>query len=144
MQNFSVYVQGSYLTSQKTLFWQILPKRLTKLSYEKSDNAKNFINMIILAILRHTAVYPLHPGIKFWPYKCVNSANPSLHWLYYKISCSFRLVQNFHISTHFSHFATLVKCKSGYRPEHLITFLTTFCRCIGKFWEISKALWDSN
>ena len=73
--------------------------------------------MIILAILRHTAVYPLHLCLKFWPYKCVNSANTSLQWLYYKISCSFRLVQNFHIFTRFYHFATLVKFSSGFVDE---------------------------
>ena len=101
----------------KTPFWQILPKRLTKLSYEKSDNAKNFINMIILAILHQTAVYPLNPGIKFWPCKCVTSANTSLQWLYYEISCSLRIVQKFHISTHFYHFATLVKFNAGFVDE---------------------------
>ena len=91
-------------------------------------------------ILRHTTLFPPHPGIEFSPWKRVNSANMSLQNLYYEISCYFRNGQNFHISTYSYHSVPLPKFTLGYRLQLLITFLTIFKRYIGIFWKIRKAL----
>ena len=99
---------------------------LSKLSNKGAATALNINNMNMGPILRHAALYPLHPGIKFSPWKCVNFANTSLPTLYYEISGCFRIGQNFHIFAHFHHFATVVKCISGYRLQLLITSLTIF------------------
>ena len=106
----------------------------------RAATAQNIKNMNMGLVLRHTAIYPLHPGIKFSPWKCVNSANTSLQNLYYEIFCYFRNGQNFHIFTHFYHFAILAKCSSGYRLKLLEIFLTNFKRYTGTFWKIRKAL----
>ena len=121
---------------QKILFWRIFLTRLTKLSNVRAATALNINNMNMGPILRHAALYPLHPGIKFSPWKCVNFANTSLPTLYYEISGCFRIGQNFHIFAHFHHFATVVKCISGYRLQLLITSLTIFWRYTGAFWKI--------
>ena len=129
---------------QSTLFWRIFPTRMTKPSNVRAATAWNINNMNMGPILRHAALYPLHPGIKFSPWKCVNFANTSLPTLYYEISGCFRIGQNFHISAHFHHFATLVKCISGYRLQLLITSLTIFWRYTGAFWKIRKVLRNPN
>ena len=117
---------------------------MTKPSNVRAATAWNINNMNMGPILRHAALYPLHPGIKFSPWKCVNFANTSLPTLYYEISGCFRIGQNFHISAHFHHFATLVKCISGYRLQLLISSLTIFWRYTGAIWKIRKVLQNPN
>ena len=117
---------------------------MTKPSNVRAATAWNINNMNMGPILRHAALYPLHPGIKFSPWKCVNFANTSLPTLYYEISDCFRIGQNFHISAHFHHFATLVKCISGYRLQLLISSQTIFWRYTGAIWKIRKVLQNPN
>ena len=110
----------------------------------RAATAQNINNMKMGPILRHTTLFPPHPGIEFSPWKRVNSANMSLQNLYYEISCYFRNGQNFHISTYFYHFVPLAKFTLGYRLQLMITFLTIFKRYIGIFWKIRKALSNPN
>ena len=110
----------------------------------RAATAQNINNMKMGPILRHTTLFPPHPGIEFSPWKRVNSANMSLQNLYYEISCYFRNGQNFHISTYLYHFVPLAKFTLGYRLQLLITFLTIFKRYIGIFWKIRKALSNPN
>ena len=129
---------------QKTLFWWVFPPRLTKMSNMRAATAQNINNMNMGPILRHTTLFPPHPGIECSPWKRVNSANISLQNLYYEISCYFRNGQNFHISTYSYHSVPLPKFTLGYRLQLLITFLTIFKRYIGIFWKIRKALSNPN
>ena len=110
----------------------------------RAATAQNINNMKMGPILRHTTLFPPHPGIEFSPWKRVNSANMSLQNLYYEISCYFRNGQNFHISTYLYHFVPLAKFTLGYRLQLMITFLTIFKRYIGIFWKIRKALSNPN
>ena len=110
----------------------------------RAATAQNINNMKMGPILRHTTLFPPHPGIEFSPWKRVNSANMSLQNLYYEISCYFRNGQNFHISTYLYHFVPLAKFTLGYRLQLMITFLTIFKRYAGIFWKIRKALSNPN
>ena len=110
----------------------------------RAATAQNINNMNMGPILRHTTLFPPHPGIECSPWKRVNSANISLQNLYYEISCYFRNGQNFHISTYSYHSVPLPKFTLGYRLQLLITFLTIFKRYIGIFWKIRKALSNPN
>ena len=113
---------GTTFSSDKSL------TRFRKKSNKRAATAQNINNMKMGPILRHTTLFPPHPGIEFSPWKRVNSANTSLQNLYYEISCYIRNGQNFHISTHthFYHFAILAQCSSGYRLQLLSSLLTIF------------------
>ena len=125
---------------RKYFFGAFMKMCFTKMSNMLFATAQNIKNMNMGPILRHTTLYPPHPDIEFSPWKCVNSANTSLQNLYYKISCYFRIGQNFHISTHFYNFTRSAKCTSGYRLQLLINFLISFQTIYSTFlkWRIVR------